>query len=60
MPFIRIKANAIVRMEPEFYNSDTVNFKNMVKASQIISFSQYGTSKELNEIREECSGNRMK
>ncbi len=52
VPFIRIKANAIVRMEPEFYNSDTVNFKNMVKASQIISFSQYGTSKELNEIRE--------
>ena len=39
-------------MEPEFYNSDTVNFKNIVKASQIISFSQYGTSKELNEIRE--------
>lgn len=39
-------------MEPEFYNSDTVNYRNTIKASQIINFSQYGTSKELNEIRE--------
>lgn len=36
-------------MESEFYNSDTVSYKNTVKASQIIDFSQYGTSKELNE-----------
>lgn len=39
-------------MESEFYNSNTVSYKNTVKASQIIDFSQYGTSKELNEMGE--------
>ena len=35
-----------------YYNSNTVSYKNTVKASQIIDFSQYGTSKELNEMGE--------
>lgn len=39
-------------MESEFYNSNTVSYKNTVKASHIIDFSQYGTSKELNEMGE--------
>ena len=39
-------------MESEFYNSNTVSYKNSVKASHIIDFSQYGTSKELNEMGE--------
>ena len=50
VPFKRVIENDIVRMESEFYNSDTVSYKNTVNASQIIDFSQYGTSKELNEI----------
>lgn len=52
MPFSRVIGNDIVRMESEFYNSNTVSYKNTVKASQIIDFSQYGTSKELNEMGE--------
>lgn len=48
--FSRVIGNDILRMESEFYNSDTVTYKDTVKASQIIDFSQYGTSKELNEI----------
>lgn len=52
VPFSRVIGNDIVRMESEFYNSNTVSYKNTVKASQIIDFSQYGTSKELNEMGE--------
>lgn len=52
MPFSRVIGNDIVRMESEFYNSNTVSYKNTVKASHIIDFSQYGTSKELNEMGE--------
>lgn len=52
VPFSRVIENDIVRMESEFYNSNTVSYKNTVKASQIIEFSQYGTSKELNEMGE--------
>lgn len=52
VPFSRVIGNGIVRMESEFYNSNTVSYKNTVKASQIIDFSQYGTSKELNEMGE--------
>lgn len=52
VPFSRVIGNDIVRMESEFYNSNTVSYKNTVKASHIIDFSQYGTSKELNEIGE--------
>lgn len=52
VPFSRVMGNDIVRMESEFYNSNTVSYKNTVKASQIIDFSQYGTSKELNEMGE--------
>ena len=50
VPFKRVIGNDIVRMESEFYNSDTVSYQNTINASQIIDFSQYGTSKELNEI----------
>lgn len=52
VPFSRVIGNDIVRMESEFYNSNTVSYKNTVKASHIIDFSQYGTSKELNEMGE--------
>lgn len=52
VPFSRVIGNDIVRMESEFYNSNTVSYKNSVKASHIIDFSQYGTSKELNEMGE--------
>lgn len=52
VPFSRVIGNDIVRMESDFYNSNTVSYKNTVKASQIIDFSQYGTSKELNEMGE--------
>lgn len=36
-------------MEAEYYNSATLPFSNAIKASKAIVFSQYGTSKELNE-----------
>lgn len=52
VPFSRVIGNDIVRMESEFYNSNTVSYKNTVKASHIIDFSQYGSSKELNEMGE--------
>lgn len=52
VPFSRVIGNDIVRMESKFYNSNTVSYKNTVKASHIIDFSQYGTSKELNEMGE--------
>ena len=41
----------ILRMEAEYYNSATLPFSNTIKASKAIVFSQYGTSKGLNEDR---------
>lgn len=38
-------------MEAEYYNSATLPFSNTIKASKAIVFSQYGTSKGLNEDR---------
>lgn len=38
-------------MEAEFYNSASLPFSNTISASEAIIFSQYGTSKELNEDR---------
>lgn len=38
-------------MEAEYYNSAILPFSNTIKASKAIVFSQYGTSKELNEDR---------
>lgn len=38
-----------MRLESEFYNSGSIAFVNTIKAENAISFSQYGTSKELNE-----------
>ncbi len=37
-------------MESEFFNSYSLSFAKIVKAKDAILFSQYGTSKELNEI----------
>lgn len=41
-----------MRLESEFYNSDSITFTNTYKAEYAILFSQYGTSKELNENNE--------
>lgn len=37
-------------MESEFFNSYSLSFSKTIKAKDAINFSQYGTSKELNEI----------
>lgn len=42
----------IIRMEAEFYNSDRMPFSNTTTAAKAITFSQYGTSKELNELND--------
>lgn len=47
----RVYATGITRMEAEFYNSERLPYSDSVKASNCILFSQYGTSKELNEER---------
>lgn len=44
-----VRNSDILRMEAEFYNSVALPFSNTIKASKAIMFSQYGTSKELNE-----------
>lgn len=41
-----------MRLESEFYNSVSVTFINKEKAEYAILFSQYGTSKELNENKD--------
>lgn len=45
----QVYATGITRMEAEFYNSERLPYSDSVKASTCILFSQYGTSKELNE-----------
>lgn len=50
--FKRVIKDDIVRLESEFYNSSTMSYGNFRKASQVIVFSQYGTSKELNDVNE--------
>lgn len=45
----QVYATGIARMEAEFYNSERLPYLDSVKASDCILFSQYGTSKELNE-----------
>lgn len=45
----KVRNSDILRMEAEFYNSVALPFSNTIKASKAIMFSQYGTSKELNE-----------
>lgn len=49
IPLIEVYKSGIVRMEAEFYNSASLPFSNTICASKVINFSQYGTSKELNE-----------
>lgn len=39
----------IYRLESEFFNSETIDYEYKKNASDVIEFSQYGTSKELNE-----------
>lgn len=46
----KVYNSGIMRMESEFYNAGSMNFPNSVKAFKAICFSQYGTSKELNEL----------
>lgn len=49
IPLIEVYKSGILRMEAEFYNSASLPFPNTICASKAINFSQYGTSKELNE-----------
>ena len=39
-----------MRIEPEFYNSTRMHYPNCKKGEDVIVFSQYGTSKDLNEV----------
>ena len=41
--------SSIMRIEPEFYNSPRLYYPNCKRGEEMIVFSQYGTSKELNE-----------
>lgn len=45
-----VKRNNVFRLESEFYNADCMTYKNIVRGSDAIIFSQYGTSNELNEL----------
>lgn len=45
-----VKRNNVFRLESEFYNADCMTYKNIVRGSNAIIFSQYGTSNELNEL----------
>ena len=47
-----VKKSKIFRLEAEFYNSEQLVYKNTIKGEQAISYSQYGTSEELNEQNE--------
>lgn len=51
IPLVEVCKSGIMRMEAEFYNSASLPFSNTISASEAIIFSQYGTSKELNEDR---------
>ena len=51
IPLTEVYHSGIMRMEAEFYNSASLPFSNTISASKAIIFSQYGTSKELNEDR---------
>ena len=51
IPLTEVYQSGIMRMEAEFYNSASLPFSNTISASKAIIFSQYGTSKELNEDR---------
>lgn len=42
--------SSIMRIEPEFYNSSRMHYSNCKKGEDVIVFSQYGTSKDLNEV----------
>lgn len=46
-----VEQTSAIRLESEFYNADSMNYKNVVKGDKAIMFSQYGTSNELNEIK---------
>lgn len=45
-----ISNSDIMRIESEYYNSDRLNYPQMISGKQSIIFSQYGTSEELNDI----------
>lgn len=46
-----VKSNTVFRLEAEFYNADIMPYSSVVSGEKAILFSQYGTSKELNEIK---------
>lgn len=39
-----------MRIESEFYNSESMHYHNYKKGKDVVIFSQYGTSKDLNEV----------